>query len=368
MNKNVPNILTMSRIACTPLVVLFFLLPIPYGIGKYIAFFIYVAACVTDLLDGKIARKYNLVSDFGKFMDQIADKFITTTSMILVLLLGAVAGWIPMWASAIMLLVVVLRDILIGGVRMVAANKNIVIAADIYGKIKSLFLDSANGVLLFYIALSVCVDNWFTNELKYLGLSLMIVGVALAVISCVNYIKGAIDGLKAVKENESNEENQESVEDAENAENEEVSETENADAEQVEETNEEISEENAETEENSTEENQEEQSEDAVENAENSENEETAENDDTAETEEVSETEDAETEQVEETSEEVSEENTETPAEESAETDENSTEENQEEQSEDAVENTENSENEETTETEEETKKDNSSSENVDAE
>lgn len=215
MNKNVPNILTMSRIACTPLVVLFFLLPIPYGIGKYIAFAIYVLACFTDLLDGKIARKYNLISDFGKFMDQIADKFITTTSMILVLFLGAVSGWIPMWASVIMLLIVVLRDILLGGIRMVAANKNIVIAADIFGKIKSLFLDTANAVLLFYVALSVCVDNWFTKELKYLGLSLMIVGVTLSVISCVNYIKGAIDGLKAKETEDSAETENEEVEEAE---------------------------------------------------------------------------------------------------------------------------------------------------------
>ena len=226
MNKNVPNILTMSRIACTPLVVLFFLLPIPYGIGKYIAFAIYVLACFTDLLDGKIARKYNLISDFGKFMDQIADKFITTTSMILVLFLGAVSGWIPMWAAVIMLLIVVLRDILLGGIRMVAANKNIVIAADIFGKIKSLFLDTANAVLLFYVALSVCVDNWFTKELKYLGLSLMIVGVALSVISCVNYIKGAIGGLKAKETEDSAETEAGEEETPVEAENEAVEETE----------------------------------------------------------------------------------------------------------------------------------------------
>ena len=359
MNKNVPNILTMSRIACTPLVVLFFLLPIPYGIGKYIAFFIYVAACVTDLLDGKIARKYNLVSDFGKFMDQIADKFITTTSMILVLLLGTVDGWIPMWASTIMLLVVVLRDILIGGVRMVAANKNIVIAADIYGKIKSLFLDSANGVLLFYIALAVCVDNWFTNELKYLGLSLMIVGVVLAVISCVNYIRGAIDGLKAVKENELNDENQEVVENVENSENEEISETEDADAKQVEESKEETLEESAET---SVEENTETDGNSMEEENQEEQIEETVESEETTETEEVSEIEDANAKQVEASKEEISEESAETSVEENAETDESSTEENQE-----TVEDTENSENEKIAEIEK-TKKDNSSSENVDAE
>ena len=76
---NVPNTLTMIRIFCTPLMILMFLLPIPKGIGVFIALGIYVLACITDWLDGYIARKYNMITDFGKFMDQIADKFITTT-------------------------------------------------------------------------------------------------------------------------------------------------------------------------------------------------------------------------------------------------------------------------------------------------
>ena len=129
---NVPNTLTMIRIFCTPLVVLMFLLPIPNGVGVYVALGIYVFGCFTDLLDGYIARKYNLITDFGKFMDQIADKFITTTAMILVLFAGVTYHWL----SVVMLLVVVLRDILISGIRMVAANKNVVIAADIFGKVK----------------------------------------------------------------------------------------------------------------------------------------------------------------------------------------------------------------------------------------
>ena len=199
MNKNVPNILTMSRIFCTPLVVLFFLLPIPNGIGKYIAFAIYVLACFTDLLDGKIARKYNLVSDFGKFMDQIADKFITTTAMILVLFEGVVFGYD--WASIVMILIVVLRDILLSGIRMVAANKNVVISADIFGKVKSFFLDTANGVLMFYLAYSVNNDNLFADVLNYLGLALMIFGVILAVFSCVNYSRNAVISLKKFSEN-----------------------------------------------------------------------------------------------------------------------------------------------------------------------
>ena len=194
IKMNVPNILTMIRIFCTPIMVLMFLLPIPNGIGIYIALGIYIFGCFTDLLDGKIARKYNLITDFGKFMDQIADKFITTTAMILVLFAGVTVEWL----SILMLLVVVLRDILLSGIRMVAANKNVVIAADIYGKVKSLFLDVANMVLMLYIGLT-CVPQTsnFSEVVRYLGLAIMIVGVVLSVISCVNYSVKAVKALTA---------------------------------------------------------------------------------------------------------------------------------------------------------------------------
>lgn len=205
MNKNIPNILTMSRIIFTPLVVLFFLLPIPNGIGIYISLGIYVLGCFTDLLDGKIARKYNLISDFGKFMDQIADKFITTTAMILVLFSGVTYVWLEI----LMLLVVVLRDILIGGIRMVAANKNVVISADIFGKVKSFFLDISNMILMLFVALRITIDNVFVDVIGYTGLALMIIGVLLAIVSCINYSKNAVKALKNQNmQNENNTQNE----------------------------------------------------------------------------------------------------------------------------------------------------------------
>ena len=190
---NVPNTLTMIRILCTPLMILMFLLPIPKGIGVFIALGIYVIACITDSLDGYIARKYNLVTDFGKFMDQIADKFITTTAMILVLF-----GSKPVtcsWLSVLMLLIVVLRDILISGIRMVAANKDVVIAADIFGKVKSLFLDLASMVLILFIGLREVVTSDFLRYVQVFGLSLMIIGVVLTIVSCVNYTVKAVKQL-----------------------------------------------------------------------------------------------------------------------------------------------------------------------------
>lgn len=204
IKMNVPNILTMIRIFCTPIIVLMFLLPIPNGIGVFVALGIYIFGCFTDLIDGKIARKYNLITDFGKFMDQIADKFITTTAMILVLFSGLTYTWL----AVLMLLVVVLRDILISGIRMVAANKNFVIAADIYGKVKSLFLDVSNMVLMLYVGLRAVSNADFVGIVRYIGLAIMIVGVVLSIISCVNYTMKAskvIVGEASLKNNEDEE-------------------------------------------------------------------------------------------------------------------------------------------------------------------
>ena len=198
IKMNVPNILTMIRIFCTPIMAVIFMLAIPNGVGVFVALGIYVFGCFTDLLDGKIARKYNLITDFGKFMDQIADKFITTTAMILVLFAGVTENWL----AVTMLLIVVLRDILISGIRMVAANKNVVIAADIFGKVKSFFLDVSNMVLMLYVGLKMTTASaQFVEIVRIIGLAIMVIGVVLSVISCVNYSVKAVKGLTAGAEN-----------------------------------------------------------------------------------------------------------------------------------------------------------------------
>ena len=203
MKWNVPNILTMTRMACTPLVVLMFLLDIPNGIGVFVALGIYIIACITDFLDGYIARKYNMITDFGKFMDQIADKAITTSAMVLVLL--ATRNVTVVWFAVVIVLTVILRDTIISGIRMVAATKKIVIAADIFGKVKSFFLDVASMILMVYVGLTACLEGAEEAKIgampieyvRCFGLALMTVGALLAVISCVNY---SIKAVKALKE------------------------------------------------------------------------------------------------------------------------------------------------------------------------
>lgn len=205
MKWNVPNILTMIRMFLTPVVVVLFLVNIPNGIGVFTALGLYILACLTDFLDGYIARKYNQITDFGKFMDQIADKAITTSAMILVLL--ATRNVTVTWLAVTIVLIVVLRDTVISGIRMVAANKNIVIAADIFGKVKSFFLDVASMVLMLYVGLAACLNGGESAKIgampieyiRCFGLALMVVGTILAVVSLVNYSVKAIKSLKELE-------------------------------------------------------------------------------------------------------------------------------------------------------------------------
>ena len=147
---NLPNKLSIFRICCMPVMVALFLIPIPNGIGLFIAFAVFVIGSFTDTADGIIARKYNLITDFGKFIDQIADKILSTAALILISFSGVIP-WV--WVSVLILIIIVSRDIIISGVRQIVAAKGTVMAADKIGKLKSLFLDVGVGVLLFYCGL-----------------------------------------------------------------------------------------------------------------------------------------------------------------------------------------------------------------------
>lgn len=227
MKWNVPNILTMIRLALTPAVVVLFLVNIPNGIGVFIALSLYILACVTDFLDGYIARKYNQITDFGKFMDQIADKAITTSAMILVLL--ATKNVTTTWLAITIVLIVVLRDTIISGVRMVCANKKIVISADIFGKVKSFFLDVASMVLMLYVGLASClkgaenakIGSMPIDYIRCFGLALMIIGTLLALVSLVNY---CVQAVKLLKE-QANKQERDQLENATENQNNSVSET-----------------------------------------------------------------------------------------------------------------------------------------------
>ncbi len=124
---NLPNKLTLLRIIMILPFLLVLYLDVPGA--AYIALAIFILASLTDMLDGKIARKYNLITDFGKFADPLADKMLVTAAMIWFVENGQMPGWA--------LLIVILREFAVSGLRMVASDKGRVIAAGWSGKVKT---------------------------------------------------------------------------------------------------------------------------------------------------------------------------------------------------------------------------------------
>ena len=161
---NLPNKLTLLRIFMIPVfVAVFYITAIP---GNYvISAVIFALASATDFLDGYIARKYNMVTDFGKFLDPIADKVLVSTALIL-LMVG-----LP-WYSAIMVALIMARELLISGFRLVAAGKGLVIAADKSGKIKTFFTDVTIVVIL--IAFQVGAYWLYVTGIVMLGISTLL--------------------------------------------------------------------------------------------------------------------------------------------------------------------------------------------------
>lgn len=128
---NLPNKLTVLRVLMIPFFVVFMLTDIGGSYGKYISLALFALASLTDLLDGKIARKYNLVTNFGKFMDPLADKLLVCSALICLVETERLAAWI--------VIVIIAREFIISGFRLVASDNGVVIAASYWGKFKTTF-------------------------------------------------------------------------------------------------------------------------------------------------------------------------------------------------------------------------------------
>ncbi len=165
---NLPNQLTLLRIIAIPV----FIVVLMMGHG-YIATIIFIAAAITDMLDGHIARKYNLVTNFGKLMDPLADKLLVMSALVCLVQLGHVPGW--------MAIVILAREFAVTGLRQVAASEGIVIAAGTTGKIKTITQMIAIPLLL--------LDNW---PCRYIGVPLdqifLWISVVMTIVSGVEYI------------------------------------------------------------------------------------------------------------------------------------------------------------------------------------
>ncbi len=179
---NLPNKLTVMRVILIPFFVFFMLAPYFEGYGNYIAVAIFILASLTDFLDGKIARKYNLVTNFGKFMDPLADKLLVCSALICLIETGQLAAWI--------VIVIIAREFIISGFRLVASDNGVVIAASYWGKFKTVFQ------MLMVIVL---ILNLPIGGFQVLGTVLTYIALILTVVSLVDYIAKNKDVLKEQK-------------------------------------------------------------------------------------------------------------------------------------------------------------------------
>ena len=178
MQMNLPNKLTILRVVMIPFFVLFMLWDITGAADKWIAAAIFIVASLTDMLDGKIARKYNLVTNFGKFMDPLADKLLVSAAMICLVEMGRLPAW--------MVIVIISREFIISGFRLIASDNGVVIAASYWGKFKTVFQMAMIIVLIFD----------FGGFFGIIEMVLIWISLILTVVSLVDYIVKNVGVLK----------------------------------------------------------------------------------------------------------------------------------------------------------------------------
>lgn len=174
MNKkreifNPPNIITMTRISVVPF--LFFLLTSPGPFWSLVLAVLFVAAAVTDVLDGFIARKYQMITTMGKFLDPLADKLIVNSAMILMIPIGRIDAWI--------VVIIIIRDLIVDGIRSIASSEGLYIQASVWGKQKTLAQIFAVTALMIHY--------------PFLGLDAHLVGTIILYVALLLTIYSGLD-------------------------------------------------------------------------------------------------------------------------------------------------------------------------------
>ena len=189
-NMNLPNKLTVARIIATP-IFMFFLMADLY----FVALFIFIAAALTDMFDGKYARKHNMVTDFGKFLDPLADKMLTTAAFIgfLAKNIGGGMEWI--------LFIVLFREFMVSSIRLIAVSSGgKVIAANIWGKLKTV---SQMAAIIFTLLAAGLINLFPISALAVIlslaAYALLWISAILCIISGVIYLKDNISLLDPEK-------------------------------------------------------------------------------------------------------------------------------------------------------------------------
>ena len=177
MKLNTPNKLTLLRVIMIPLFILALYAGQDKSTYKYIAFLIFALACLTDTLDGYIARSQNLVTNFGKFMDPLADKLLVCSALVCFTEFGTLPSWVT--------IIIIAREFIISGFRLIASDKGVVIAASYWGKFKTV----SQMIMCFLLILNI-------DKLAVVTFIFEILATALTVISLVDYIIKNKDVLK----------------------------------------------------------------------------------------------------------------------------------------------------------------------------
>ena len=183
-NMNLPNKLTILRVAMVPVFMLFMFWQVKHN--YLYAFIIFALASLTDMADGKIARKYHLITNFGKFMDPLADKILTMSAFISLIPIAASLGAGTLFVVAVT--IIISRELAVTGFRILAADNQVVIAADIWGKIKT----AMQMVWICYTLLFLWITKEFTianNTVVSILVGIFYYGIIA--LTVVTFISGA---------------------------------------------------------------------------------------------------------------------------------------------------------------------------------
>ncbi len=167
---NTPNKLTVLRMIMVPVLAVFMLTGWGGEANRWISFAVFAGASMTDWLDGYLARKYQLVTNFGKLMDPLADKLLVCTALICLLDLGRIPAWV--------VIIIIAREFIISGFRLIAAENGVVIAANYWGKLKT--------VSQMFMILALILD--FSGPMDLVEQALIWISAALTLISLLTYL------------------------------------------------------------------------------------------------------------------------------------------------------------------------------------
>ncbi|MGN0665221.1 MAG: CDP-diacylglycerol--glycerol-3-phosphate 3-phosphatidyltransferase [Huintestinicola sp.] len=187
---NLPNKLTVLRVVLVPFFI-FFLLTDIVPCSALLAFVVFAAASITDALDGHIARSRNLVTNFGKFLDPLADKVLVISALVCFIQMGFV--------DAVPVIIIIAREFMVSGLRLIVANEGVVVAAGIWGKLKTAFTMAAIVIILLFAMIFGKDSSGYASWVIITEQVLIWISTVLTIISGMKYLMGYKDYINSDK-------------------------------------------------------------------------------------------------------------------------------------------------------------------------